>query len=263
MDIERYTQLRELSRRIMSELTKTIPREAYEEIGKALGIVHKNTFVLDTLDVSGVLMDACLFDWIRDGKNLVQRYVEVHPPDFGTDEHLLLQAFCRAEYRLLQPEAVSAGVVTGCRDILSGQSIGLVDIGISQSTAHGFRGLLATRTAPLERWWMTTGAGLPIGDKETGERVLGAIVRGNLLEDTSSASQHKLAIAVIRACLDSGAAEHVLYLGGEEEDEEFGSPRSTSALSSPRRRIDRNDLCPCGSGKRYRRCCMRKQPPPP
>ena len=43
MDIERYTQLRELSRRIMSELTRTVPREAYEEIGKALGIVHKNT----------------------------------------------------------------------------------------------------------------------------------------------------------------------------------------------------------------------------
>jgi len=262
MDIERYTQLRELSRRIMSELTKTIPREAYEEIGKALGIVHKNTFVLDTLDVSGVLMDACLFDWIRDGKNLVQRYVEVHPPDFGTDEHLLLQAFCQAKYRLLQPKSVSAGAVTHCRDVLSGRSIGLVDIGLSQSTAHGFQGLFATRTAPLERWWMTTGAGLPIGDKKTGERVIETIVRGNLLEDTTSAGQHKLATAVIRACLDSGAAEHVLYLGVNEE-EEFGSPRSISALRSPQRHIDRNDPCPCGSGKRYRRCCMRKQTAPP
>jgi hypothetical protein len=263
MDIERYTQLRDLSRRIMSELTKTIPREAYEEIGKALGIVHKNTFVLDTMDVSCVLMDACLFDWIREGKNLVQRYVEVHPPDFGTDEHLLLQAFCRAEYRLLQPKAVSAGAVTHCLDVLAGKSIQLVDIGISQSTAHGFQGLLATRTAPLERWWMTTGAGLPIGDKKTGERVVETIVRGNLLEDTSSTGQHKLAIAVIHACLDAGAAEHVRYLGGEEEEEKFGSPRLTTELRSPRRHIDRNDLCPCGSGKRYRRCCMRRQPAPP
>ncbi|MBU0492906.1 MAG: SEC-C domain-containing protein [Chloroflexi bacterium] len=30
---------------------------------------------------------------------------------------------------------------------------------------------------------------------------------------------------------------------------------------SPRRRVRRNDPCPCGSGKPYRRCCMRQDRP--
>jgi hypothetical protein len=242
----------------MSVLTKTIPREAIQEMGSALGIMRKNKLVFDTLDVSSVLMDSCLFDWIRGGKNLVERYVEAHPPAPATDEHLLLQAYCRAKYRLLLSRAISPGAITYWFDAISGESIALMDISLSQSMARGFQGLLATRTAPLGGIWMTTGAALPVGDRKTGEMVLKTIRQGNLLEDTSSAGEHKLATAVIRCCLDSGAAEHVRYEGGEEEGEEFIKARSSTEVKSPQRHIDRNDPCPCGSGKRYRRCCMRK-----
>jgi hypothetical protein len=51
-----------------------------QEIGGALGIMRENTLILDTMDVSSVLMDSCLFDWIKGGKNLVEKYVEAHPP---------------------------------------------------------------------------------------------------------------------------------------------------------------------------------------
>ena len=97
MDVERYQQLRQLSRRLMSVITRTIPREAYQEMGEALGIMRENVLVLDTMDVSSVLMDSCLFDWIKDGKNLVEKYVEAHPPILRTDEDLLLRAFCQAK----------------------------------------------------------------------------------------------------------------------------------------------------------------------
>jgi hypothetical protein len=29
--------------------------------------------------------------------------------------------------------------------------------------------------------------------------------------------------------------------------------------SPPARRVGRNDLCPCGSGRKYKHCCMRKE----
>lgn len=105
---------------------------------------------------------------------------------------------------------------------------------------------------------MTTGAVLPIGDKKTGAMVLETIRRGNLLEDTTPAGEHKLATAIIRACLDSGAAEYVRYETGEEEEEEIDGARMIMGVESGRRHIDRNDPCPCGSGKRYRGCCMHK-----
>jgi hypothetical protein len=242
----------------MSVLTKTIPREAMQEMGTALGIMRKNTLLFDTMDVPSVLMDSCLFDWIKDGKNLIEKYVEAHPPTPGTDEHLLLQAFCRAKYRLLLSRANSPGTVTYWQDVISGELIDLMDVNLSQSMARGFRGLLATRTAPLVGYWMTTGAALPVGDSETGVILLETIRRGNLLEDTTSAGEHKLATAVIRFCLDSGVAEHVRYARGDEEEKDFFKPRSIPQVKGWPRHIDRNDPCPCGSGKRYRRCCMRK-----
>jgi hypothetical protein len=257
MDIQQYQQLRQFGRRLNSVLTKTIPPEAMQEMGKALGIMRNNILVLDTMDVSSVLMDSCLFDWIRGGKNLVEKYVEAHPPTPGTDEHLLLQAYCRAKYRLLVPKAISRAAVTYWFDVLSGESIALMDIHLSQTMAGGIRGLLATRTAPLGGYWITTGAPLPVGDRKTGAMLLKTIRQGNLLEDRTSVGEHKLATAIIRACLDSGAAEHVRYEAGEEE-KEFGKARSVTGVKGPRRHIDRNDPCPCGSGKRYRRCCMRK-----
>jgi hypothetical protein len=258
MDVHRYQQLRQFGRRLNSVLTKTIPREAMQEMGRALGIMQKNTLILDTMDVSSVLMDSCLFDWIKGGKNLVEKYVEAHPPTPGTDEHLLLRAYCRAKYRLLLPRAISPGAVTYWLDAISGESIALMDIHLSRTMAHGLGGLLATRTAPLGGYWITTGAPLPVGDRKTGEMLLETIRRGNLFEDTTSAGEHKLATAIIRACLDSGAAEHVRYEGGDEEEKEFVKARSITEVKSRRCHIDRNDPCPCGSGKRYRRCCMPK-----
>jgi hypothetical protein len=258
MDIQRYQQLRQFSRRLTSVLTKTIPREAIQEMGKALGIMRNNILVLGTMDVSSVLMDSCLFDWIKGGKNLVEKYVEAHPPTPGTDEHLLLQAYCRAKYRLLVPKAISRAAVTYWFDALSGETIALMDVHLSKSIAGGIEGLLATRTAPLGGYWITTGAPLPVGDRKTVEMLLKTIRRGNLLEDTTSAGKHKLATAIIRACLDSGAAEHIRYEGGEEEEKQFGKARSITEVKGRQRHIDRNDPCPCGSGKRYRRCCMRK-----
>ena len=38
----------------------------------------------------------------------------------------------------------------------------------------------------------------------------------------------------------------------EEEDEE-------ELLPPPKKKIGRNDPCPCGSGKKFKRCCLRKQ----
>ena len=220
MNIERYQHLRQLSRRLLAPVTKTIPREAYVEVGKALGILHNDTLVLDTLDVSSVIQDACVFDWIRDGRNLVETYFATHPFAYGTDEYLIAQACCRAKYRVLAPEAAGQGASTYWTDFFSRELIALMDIGLSQSVAQGYQGLLAARTIPIEDCWMTTGAGLPIGDRETGMRVYESLRRRNLFGDLSPAGEHKLAIAVVRACLDSGVAEHVRYLGADEGEEE-------------------------------------------
>lgn len=212
-DLERYQRLRAVSRRLSNAIVRTIPRKAILETGRALGIVRKGALFLQTEDVSSVLMDSCLFDWIENGKNLVEKYVEEHPVTPGTDEHLVLQAYCRARYRVLLPIATLPDVAVHCLDLLSGQSLLLIDIAMSRSVADGFVRVFATRTVPLGSYWMTTGAPLPISDEETGEALLRKFKGQKELGAQTPDSEHKLARAMIRVCLDWGAAEQIRYEG--------------------------------------------------
>jgi len=35
--------------------------------------------------------------------------------------------------------------------------------------------------------------------------------------------------------------------------------RAAASRSAPREGVGRNDPCPCGSGRKYKNCCMRKE----
>ena len=61
--------------------------------------------MLDSEDESSVLMDCCLFDWIHERKNLIEKYAENHPPAPGTEEHELLEAYRQAKYRIVVPQS--------------------------------------------------------------------------------------------------------------------------------------------------------------
>ena len=69
-DVECYKRLRGLARDLNSRIVKTIPREAIQQVAEAIGRLHGGVLLLDSEDESNVLMDCCLFDWIREGKNL-------------------------------------------------------------------------------------------------------------------------------------------------------------------------------------------------
>ena len=102
----------ELNHRII----KTIPRQAYDEIGDALGIRSNGVLVFDSEDMTSVMMDCCLYDWYGNGKNLIQRYAETHPAAPGTDESYLLQACLQAKYRILVPQSAVPGAGLHCQD---------------------------------------------------------------------------------------------------------------------------------------------------
>jgi hypothetical protein len=66
---------------------------------------------------------------------------------------------------------------------------------------------------------------------------------------------------------DLNYADDEEYYDEEEEDEEYG-PRLSGYLDDnqgpqpircEKERVGRNDLCPCRSGKKYKKCCLNKQ----
>ncbi len=206
-DVDRYRSLRALSRDLNNRLVRTIPKQAFDDVGAALGLLHDGVLVLETEDVSAVMADCCLHDWHKDGKNLVQRYAEEHIATLGTVENYLLQAYCNAKYRVLAMDSAVPGAGHHCRDILNGGELFLMDVSFSRNCPCGDVAL-ATRTIPLGEYWMSGGAALPIDSETDFESALRRSV--DELPDWCEEGA-MLPIAIVRACLAAGAAEHVSY----------------------------------------------------
>jgi hypothetical protein len=250
-DVERYKRLRSLSKDLNHRMVQTIPHKTVPAVGEAIGILHKGVLVFETEDMSGVLMDCCLYDWPLEGKSRVQQYAETHTLAPGSDEHELLQAYLRAEYRILVPQARWRGAGVYFADAFSEDQFFVMDIGLSQSPLDPEMAL-ASRIIPLGGYWMTGGVGLPMTPeaRETAYRRLAA---EGVLVDGTITDRRRMALLTVRACLETGAAKHVAY-----ENPGSLARRNDTAGHAPRRSgpaPGRNDPCPCGSGKKHKKCC--------
>jgi hypothetical protein len=210
-DVERYRSLRALGMALNHRLIKTIPQQAYDQIGDALGIRRNGVLVFDSQDMTSVMMDCCLYDWYENGKNLVQRFAETHPATPGTDESHLLQACLQAKYRILVAQSAVPGAGLHCQDVLNGGELFLMDLAMSKTVPNG-NAALATRTIPLGEYWMTGGAGLPISSKES---ILDALRRIDREYAKPPQGPRGVALPIARACLAAGAANYVTYESAE------------------------------------------------
>jgi len=205
-DVERYRNLRAVSQELHRKIGKTIPRRTFEEVGDAIGIRRDGVLVFDSMDMTSVLMDCCLYDWFEDGRNLVQRYAEAHPAKPGTDEGYVLQASLQAIYRVLVVQSAVPGAGVHCRDVMNGGELFVMDLALSRSAKAG-GGALATRTLPLGDYWMTSGAGLPV----TSQAALDALRQLESEKRRPPRGPGMLPLAIVRACLAAGAAEYITY----------------------------------------------------
>ena len=96
---------------------------------------------------------------------------------------------------------------------------------------------------------MTTGAALPLNHK-----ALALVISG--MQDHQrrfgvEPRDHERTALLIRACLLSGTSRQITYATPGDE-------KGASSLASPpvpASKIGRNDPCPCGSGRKHKKCC--------
>lgn len=252
--LPRYKRLREVGLELNTRLVKTLPKSVLDEGGKKLGILRKNVLVLDTEDEIALLMDFCLHDVRRQGANAVDRYLEATPPPPGSDDMVLLQALRLARFSLIVVEALEPGVGARVKDILRDEPFFLVDVGMSRSVPVGM--ILATRVMEAEGIGMTTGTALPVAvlsPAELGQYLEGlkSVFRGTDFHHLSHEDASEFSATVIRGCLKQGAAERIAYIDPGQERLPGPGPRAVPQA----RGVGRNDFCPCGSGKKFKRCC--------
>jgi hypothetical protein len=249
--LERYQRLRALQRELHHTVMKQLPREALKDCGMRLGIWRNGILVFASEDETSVLMDYCLYDYRWDGRNVIERYVADTPPQSGTDERILLDAMLKARYSLFEVERTLPGAGICVRDVLgTHEEQFIMDVGMSQTAVAGF--VLAARiiTPVGEGFSMTTGAGLPVDERAVG-RILDETSKrfgdvGSDLAGMSTERRAQFSACVIRILLEEDASSRIAYTG----------PRGQGTASAGAK-TGRNDPCPCGSGKKYKRCCGR------
>src|SRR5262249_9409140 len=151
-------------------LVGRLKKDVMEEGGKKLGILKGNALILDSEDELSVLMDYCIYDVRRKGRNAVEDYLADSPPPADSDEMLILQAMRKAWYSLFQVQEVMPGVGVQTLDVLRQAPQFIVDLGFSRTADRG--AVLATRVIPFADFTMTGGAALPVQDEQVLDRVV-------------------------------------------------------------------------------------------
>jgi len=214
--------------------------------------LRKDVLVFNSEDESAVLMDYCLYDVRRNGRNTVEQYLLDSAPDPESDEMVCLRSMQHAVYSLFIVESVISGFGVTVRDLLSNRTVLIADLGFGSTAQPGL--IFASRLLFHEGFTMTGGAALPIGVPPEDQRQ--AITKKLAGAVTPDDDGYFDPAPIIRACLNRGCSSHVQYqepTGRLMVGRQRASERIRSAKAS------RNAPCPCGSGKKFKNCCMRKQ----
>ena len=253
--LARYKAMRAISFRLNNDvLPKYASAGVLKEAGRQLGVWKHETMVFDTEDQVGVLMDYAYYDCFRRGENAVARYAAENPPAPTSDEEALLAAMKEAFFSIFQVEEVISNVGVRVSDLLTRRRHLIVDLGFAETTVPDF--VIASRILPFEDFAITGGAALPV-DADALEDIRDHLRARRIalkhLDSMDRQTRADLNAAIIRICLDNGASEDIEYreVGEHPEDDRL------IPVVSTRPKIGRNDPCPCGSGRKYKKCCGR------
>jgi hypothetical protein len=258
----RYKRLRPIRLDLNNKLVERLSRDALNEGAKILGLLRGGVFVFDDENEMSALMDYCIYDIYRNGRNAVDQYLHDCPPDSESEEMVCLRAMQQATYTLIAVQHSVPRVGCQIQNLFTDETQLLADVGFSKSAQPGV--LLATRLLDFGDFVTTSGVALPVGilrDDELNQwkRKLRSGVNADRYDPAE----------LIRACLRQGASSRVRY-------EELDAPRqsdtgqgiSHSGLSiPPRRALEKrhkskpatNRRCRCGSGKMFKNCCGKRE----
>jgi hypothetical protein len=253
-----YQRLRQTRFRLNNKLAGRLSRDVLDEGARKIGILKRGIFVFENEDEASVLMDYCIYNVSRKGRNAVEQYLCDCPPDPDSDEMACLRAMQRATYALVAVLRVEPGVGCQIRNMFTEETRLLADMGFSKTARPG--AVIATRLLDFGDFLATGGAALAVGiltndELDKWQRKL----RAGADDERSDPA------GLIRSCLQKGASSNIRYEGMNMQyrtDVAEGSPPAGNS-AQPRAALARrhaskaatNRRCRCGSGKMFKNCC--------
>ena len=120
--VTRYKHLRAVGRTLNHKLVQRLSKDVLHEGGRKLGLLKRDTLVFNSEDETAILMDYCIYDVRRKGRNAFEQYLLDSAPAPESDEMVCLRAMQRAVYSLFIVESVIRGFGVAVRDLLSDTS---------------------------------------------------------------------------------------------------------------------------------------------
>lgn len=155
--LKKYKQYRKLSRELAEKILERYTDEkSLKTASQLMGIREGNTLVLESEDEVAFLMDFSLFEYLVEGKNFIQRYLE-EEAEISETERSLLQAKLSNYTSLFEiVEANGKTAQVKLKDLLeSSPEITILDINMSRTARPGL--LIFTRIVPYPDFNMTSG----------------------------------------------------------------------------------------------------------
>lgn len=258
--VAEYQRLRRIRLRLNSELASRLSPDVVNEGAKKIDIFQRGKIVLDCEDQVAVLMDYCIYDVYRRGRNAIEQYLCESPPDPNSGELACLNTMQNATFTLLVVCDVEAGVGCYVQNLFTEDIRLLIDIGFSRTAKRGL--VLLTRILDFDDYITTSGASLPISvlDADELKKWQQRLCAGRQVDRYDPAP-------LIRRAIRGGASEKVQYSGTDREDRfdaRNSAPPPRTHLSQQKRTVVKtmtaaNRRCRCGSGKMYKNCCGKRQ----
>ncbi len=254
--VARYQQLRAKAMQVNNALLKHRLKDVLDEGGTNLGLLRGKTLVLGAEADMAILSDHCIYDVYRNGRNSVQRCLEQSPFAPGSDEQLVLEGMKDALFSVFVIRDVEPGAGVLLEDVLHGEQHFILDVSMSRSGTPGL--MFVGRLFTVDGMTMTTGAFLPLGQLHgwKGQGILDQMkATWEKTKATLSTAEAlgKYNGSLLRQALQQGSSEHVRFEGPGASESPAPLPRERSTG-----RVGRNDPCPCGSGKKFKNCCLKR-----
>lgn len=261
-ELARYKKLRAAADRLLQRLCNSLPNEFLLEAARQLGRLRNGIVCVDDDGEWTAINEHGLFISARDGVSTVERFLDDASERKDANEVLWLQMLLKSWYSLFLIRRTEPGFGALIVDILSGQERLLVDVNLSLSGPEGH--VFAGRMVPLGNCVATTGCGMLVSDDRTVnetrryvERRFRGAVNWSELEPTRAT---EIETFILRNVLAGQNSQFTVASRPGDLSGLFERMQELNSLDAPpreRKKIGRNEPCPCGSGWKYKKCCGR------
>jgi hypothetical protein len=252
-----YLRLRQAQRSMNDQLFREIGRAGMQECARVLGFWGNGMMIFDEESDVGLLADFALHEH-KAGRAAVEH--RMTSAEVSDDERAVLTAMLASRFTLFGITEIVPDVGARALDLFTEEQFLLADVNLSETGRPGI--IMAAHLLPLDGFVMTSGAPLSF-DPEIARRLV-AGMRAHSISPADLAGLPPHARAQLAINMIGLARRRPDLLRSLVDASDSGNvflpwmPPAAMLAQARAPKVGRNDPCPCGSGKKFKKCCAGK-----